>query len=118
MSIKSLGKLQRNNPLAVLGVINAYSALQATKLEAKAIIYLSGSGIASASYGLPDLGIVGLEDVLIDVRRITSRVDTPLLVDVDARFGGAKWSFCDQLTDLRQKRSFGSFCISFMLCLF
>ena len=51
--------------------------------------------IASASYGLPDLGIVGLEDVLIDVRRITSRVDTPLLVDVDARFGGAKWSFCD-----------------------
>ena len=93
MSIKSPGKSFReavnsNNPLAVLGVINAYSALQATKLGAKAI-YLSGSGIASASYGLPDLGIVGLEDVLIDVRRITSRVDTPLLVDVDTGFGGA-----------------------------
>ena len=44
---------------------------------------------------MPDLGIVGLEDVLIDVRRITSRVDTPLLVDVDTGFGGAKWSFCD-----------------------
>ena len=93
MSIKSPGKSFReavnsNNPLAVLGVINAYSALQATKLGAKAI-YLSGSGVASASYGLPDLGIVGLEDVLIDVRRITSRVDTPLLVDVDTGFGGA-----------------------------
>ena len=63
MSIKSPGKSFReavnsNNPLAVLGVINAYSALQATKLGAKAI-YLSGSGVASASYGLPDLGIVG-----------------------------------------------------------
>ena len=74
MSIKSPGKSFReavnsNNPLAVLGVINAYSALQATKLGAKAI--LSGSGVASASYGLPDLGIVGLQDVLIDVRRIT-----------------------------------------------
>lgn len=93
MSIKSPGKSFReavnsNNPLAVLGVINAYSALQATKLGAKAI-YLSGSGVASASYGLPDLGIVGLEDVLIDVRRITSRVETPLLVDVDTGFGGA-----------------------------
>ena len=93
MSIKSPGKSFReavnsNNPLAVLGVINAYSALQATKLGAKAI-YLSGSGVASASYGLPDLGIVGLEDVLIYVRRITSRVDTPLLVDVDTGFGGA-----------------------------
>ena len=53
-----------------MGVIHAYSALQATKLGAKAI-YLSGSGIASASYGMPDLGIVGLEDVLINVRRIT-----------------------------------------------
>lgn len=52
-------------------------------------LYLSGSGVASASYDLPDLGIVGLEDVLIDVRRITSRVDTPLLVDVDTGFGGA-----------------------------
>ncbi|MDY5304424.1 MAG: isocitrate lyase/phosphoenolpyruvate mutase family protein, partial [Campylobacter sp.] len=72
----------------MLGVINTYSALQATKLGAKAI-YLSGSGIASASYGLPDLGIVGLRDVLIYVRRITSRVDTPLLVDVDTGFGGA-----------------------------
>ncbi|KGI55533.1 methylisocitrate lyase [Campylobacter sp. MIT 97-5078] len=80
--------LKESSPLLILGAVNAYSALQATKLGAKAI-YVSGSGVASASYGLPDLGIVGLEDFCIDVRRITSRVDTPLLVDVDTGFGGA-----------------------------
>ncbi|WP_104722000.1 methylisocitrate lyase [Helicobacter mesocricetorum] len=80
--------LKENSPLLIVGTINAYSALQATKLGHKAL-YLSGSGVASASYGLPDLGIVGLEDVCIDVRRITSSVDTPLLVDADTGFGGA-----------------------------
>ncbi|GAD18813.1 methylisocitrate lyase [Helicobacter fennelliae] len=80
--------LQSSSPLIIVGAVNAYAALQATKLGHKAI-YLSGSGVASASYGLPDLGIVGLEDVCIDVRRITSRVDTPLLVDIDTGFGGA-----------------------------
>lgn len=80
--------LQSSSPLIIVGAVNAYAALQATKLGHKAI-YLSGSGVASASYGLPDLGIVGLEDVCIDVGRITSRVDTPLLVDIDTGFGGA-----------------------------
>ncbi len=78
----------QNSPLLIVGTPNAYAALQATKIGHKAI-YVSGSGVASVSYGLPDLGIVGLEDFCIDVRRITSRVDTPLLVDCDTGFGGA-----------------------------
>lgn len=78
----------QNSPLLIVGTPNAYAALQATKIGHKAI-YVSGSGVASISYGLPDLGIVGLEDFCIDVRRITSRVDTPLLVDCDTGFGGA-----------------------------
>ncbi|TQR29371.1 methylisocitrate lyase [Campylobacter sp. MIT 99-7217] len=80
--------VRTSKPLIIVGTINAYSALQATKLGHKAL-YLSGSGVASASYGLADLGIIGLEEVCIDVRRICSRVDTPLLVDADTGFGGA-----------------------------
>lgn len=80
--------LKENSPLIIVGAVNAYSALQATKLGHKAL-YLSGSGVASASYGLPDLGIIALEEVCIDVRRICGRVDTPLLVDSDTGFGGA-----------------------------
>ncbi len=80
--------LKENSPLIIVGAVNAYSALQATKIGHKAL-YLSGSGVASASYGLPDLGIISLEEVCIDVRRICSRVDTPLLVDADTGFGGA-----------------------------
>lgn len=80
--------VKENKPLVIVGAINAYSALQASKIGHKAL-YLSGSGVASASYGLPDLGIVALEEVCIDVRRICGRVDTPLLVDCDTGFGGA-----------------------------
>ncbi len=80
--------VEQNSPLLIVGTPNAYAALQASKIRHKAI-YISGSGVASVSYGLPDLGIVGLEDFCIDVRRITSRVDTPLLVDCDTGFGGA-----------------------------
>ncbi|ARJ57218.1 methylisocitrate lyase [Campylobacter cuniculorum] len=80
--------LRENSPLIIVGAVNAYSALQATKIGHKAL-YLSGSGVASASYGLPDLGIIALEEVCIDVRRICGRVDTPLLVDADTGFGGA-----------------------------
>lgn len=80
--------IKENQPLVIVGAINAYSALQASKIGHKAL-YLSGSGVASASYGLPDLGIVALEEVCIDVRRICGRVDTPLLVDCDTGFGGA-----------------------------
>ncbi|WP_163531835.1 methylisocitrate lyase [Helicobacter suis] len=80
--------VKENKPLVIVGAINAYSALQASKIGHKAL-YLSGSGVASASYGLADLGIIGLEEICIDVRRISSRVDTPLLVDADTGFGGA-----------------------------
>ncbi len=77
-----------NNPLQVLGTINAYSAMMADKSGAKAI-YLSGAGVANASYGLPDLGMTSLSDVLTDARRITSATDLPLLVDADTGWGSA-----------------------------
>lgn len=80
--------LADNHPLQIVGTINAYHAMMATRVGHEAI-YLSGGGVANASYGLPDLGITTLNDVLEDVRRITAAVDTPLLVDVDTGFGGA-----------------------------
>ena len=80
--------LKASSPLQIVGTINAYQALQATKVGHKAI-YLSGGGIANASYGLPDLGMTMLEDVCIDIRRITSAVDLPLLVDADTGWGHA-----------------------------
>jgi methylisocitrate lyase len=75
-------------PLQIIGAINAYHALLATQSGYKAI-YLSGGGVAAGSLGVPDLGISTLEDVLIDVRRITDVTETPLLVDIDTGFGGA-----------------------------
>ncbi len=75
-------------PLQILGTVNAYAAMMATEVGYKAI-YLSGAGVANYSYGLPDLGMTSLDDVLTDVRRITSQVDTPLLVDIDTGWGGA-----------------------------
>ncbi|HEX4792639.1 MAG TPA: methylisocitrate lyase [Humisphaera sp.] len=75
-------------PLQIAGAINAYSAMLARDAGFRAI-YLSGAGVANASFGLPDLGITTLEDVLQDVRRITGACDLPLLVDVDTGFGGA-----------------------------
>src|SRR5436190_23410717 len=75
-------------PLQVVGTINAYSAMLAQRVGFKAI-YLSGAGVANASFGLPDLGITTLNDVLEDVRRITAVCNLPLLVDVDTGFGGA-----------------------------
>ena len=75
-------------PLQIIGAINAYHAMLATQTGFRAL-YLSGGGVAAASLGLPDLGISTLEDVLIDVRRITDAVDTPLLVDIDTGWGGA-----------------------------
>lgn len=80
--------LAAEKPLQIIGAINAYHAMLATQSGFKAI-YLSGGGVAAGSLGLPDLGISGLEDVLVDVRRITDAVDTPLLVDIDTGFGGA-----------------------------
>jgi methylisocitrate lyase len=74
--------------LQVVGTINAYAAMLAEQAGFRAI-YLSGAGVANASYGLPDLGITSLNDVLEDVRRITRVTDLPLLVDADTGFGGA-----------------------------
>ena len=80
--------MARERPLQVVGVINAYAAIQAAKTGFKAV-YLSGSGIATASYGLPDLGMTGLADVLVDVERVKSVCDLPLLVDCDTGWGAA-----------------------------
>ncbi len=80
--------LQENNPLIIPGTINAYSAILAEKSGHKAI-YLSGGGVAAASYGIPDLGITSMEDVLTDVKRITNASSLPLLVDIDTGWGGA-----------------------------
>jgi len=75
-------------PLQVVGTINAYSALLAERAGFKAI-YLSGAGVANASFGLPDLAITMLNDVVEDAKRITSATDLPLLVDIDTGWGGA-----------------------------
>jgi methylisocitrate lyase len=75
-------------PLQLIGVINAYASVMAEAAGFKAI-YLSGSGVATASYGLPDLGITTLDNVAEDVRRITSATSLPLLVDADTGWGAA-----------------------------
>ena len=75
-----------NELLSIFGTVNAYSSVLAKKNGVKSI-YLSGSGVAAASFGLPDLGFTKLEDVVEDARRITSACDLPLLVDVDTGFG-------------------------------
>ncbi len=75
-------------PLQVVGAINAYSAMLAERVGYKSL-YLSGAGVANASFGLPDLGMTSLDDVLEDVRRITGASSLPLLVDIDTGWGGA-----------------------------
>ena len=83
--------LRDEKPLQVPGAINAYHATLAKASGYKAI-YLSGGGVAAGSLGLPDLGISGLEDVLVDVRRITDVCDVPLLVDIDTGFGASAFN--------------------------
>jgi len=80
--------LDDNNPLQIVGTINAYCAMLAEDAGHDAI-YLSGGGVANASYGLPDLGITSLNDVIADVERISGASDLPLLVDIDTGWGGA-----------------------------
>ncbi|KYQ91170.1 hypothetical protein DLAC_08081 [Tieghemostelium lacteum] len=80
--------ISNNKPLQIVGTINAYSAILAEKSGFNAI-YLSGSGVAAASFGLPDLGITTLNDVVEDIRRITKVTKVPLLVDADTGFGSA-----------------------------
>ena len=77
-----------NKPLQVVGAINAYAAMMAEQIGHQAI-YLSGGGVANASYGLPDLGMTSLNDVIADVQRITAASSLPLLVDIDTGWGGA-----------------------------
>jgi len=74
-------------PLQIIGTVNAYQALMAQKVGVKAI-YLSGSGVAASSLGLPDLAITTLNDLLVDLERITNVCDLPMLVDIDTGFGG------------------------------
>ena len=78
----------KESPLQVIGAINAYHARLAERSGFQAL-YLSGGGVAAGSLGIPDLGITTLEDVLIDIRRITDVTSLPLLVDIDTGFGGA-----------------------------
>ncbi len=80
--------LAAEKPLQVAGAVNAFSALLAEQSGFKAL-YLSGAGVANASFGLPDLGITSLNDVCEDVRRITSATELPLLVDADTGWGAA-----------------------------
>ena len=81
-------ELAAHEPLPIVGTINAYCAMMAERLGHRAI-YLSGGGVANASYGLPDLGMTDMNDVLDDVRRITYASSLPLLVDIDTGWGGA-----------------------------
>jgi methylisocitrate lyase len=80
--------VQQEHPLQVIGAINAYTARMAQATGYRAL-YLSGGGVAANSLGMPDLGISSMEDVLVDVRRITEVTSLPLLVDIDTGWGGA-----------------------------
>lgn len=77
-----------NSPLQIVGTINAYTAMMAERTGHQAL-YLSGAGVANASFGLPDLGMTSLNDVCEDIRRITAATSLPLLVDADTGWGGA-----------------------------
>jgi methylisocitrate lyase len=91
--------LIEESPLQIIGTINANHALLAKRAGFRAI-YLSGGGVAAGSMGIPDLGITTLEDVLIDVRRITNICDTPLLVDADTGFGASAFNIGRTVKDL------------------
>jgi len=86
-------------PLQVPGAINAYHAILAQKSGFRAL-YLSGGGVAAGSLGLPDLGISNLDDVLVDVRRITDACPLPLLVDVDTGFGASAFNIARTVRSL------------------
>ena len=80
--------IKNTQPLLVVGVVNAYCAKMAETIGHKAL-YLSGAGVANASFGFPDLAITTINDVVEDAKRITQATDIPLLVDIDTGFGGA-----------------------------
>lgn len=91
--------LAEENPLQVVGTINANHALLAKRAGYRAI-YLSGGGVAAGSLGLPDLGINTLDDVLTDVRRITDVCDVPLMVDIDTGFGPSAFNIARTVRSL------------------
>jgi len=91
--------LAAEKPLQIAGTINAYHARMAQRVGFRAI-YLSGGGVAAGSLGLPDLGISNLDDVLVDVQRITNVSDLPLLVDVDTGFGSSAFNIARTVKSL------------------
>ena len=91
--------LAAESPLQVIGAINANHALLAQRAGYRAI-YLSGGGVAAGSLGIPDLGITGMEDVLVDTRRITDVCDLPLLVDIDTGFGPSAFNMARTVRSL------------------
>lgn len=93
--------VKEENPLQVVGAINANHALLAKRAGYKAI-YLSGGGVAAGSLGLPDLGITTLDDVMTDVRRITNVCELPLLVDVDTGFGTSAFNISRTIKEIEK----------------
>jgi len=93
--------LAQEHPLQIAGTINAHHALLAQRAGFQAI-YLSGGGVSAGSLGLPDLGLIGLEDVLIDVRRITAVCPLPLMVDIDTGFGPSAFNIARTVRSLIQ----------------
>jgi methylisocitrate lyase len=91
--------MEDEKPLQLVGVINAYVAIMAESAGFRAL-YLSGAGVANASYGLPDLGMTTLHDVLEDVRRVTGATSLPLLVDVDTGFGATAFSIARTVKEM------------------
>ena len=91
--------LRQESPLQIIGAINANHALLAQRAGYRAI-YLSGGGVAAGSLGMPDLGINTLDDVLVDVRRITDVCDVPLLVDIDTGFGPSAFNIARTVKSL------------------
>jgi len=103
-SLKSPGEkfreaLKKESPLQIVGTINANHALLAQQAGFNAI-YLSGGGVAAGSLGIPDLGITTLDDVLIDIQRITGVCDLPLMVDVDTGFGPSAFNIARTVKSL------------------
>lgn len=86
--VRLLEALRTEKPLQIVGTVNAFSALQARHAGFRAI-YLSGAGVSNVSFGYPDLGMIGLQDVAEDIRRITAVCDLPMLVDADTGYGSA-----------------------------
>lgn len=93
--------LDQEKPLQIVGTINALMAMMAKRAGFR-VIYLSGAGVANASYGLPDLGITTLDNVAEDSRRITDVVDLPLLVDIDTGFGATAFSITRTIKTLEK----------------